>query len=194
MRKTDQKLIDIRIQGIQDAALRCFAKMGFSAASMRHIATEAGVSLGLLYRYFDDKAAIVAAAIKADSGEFRLRLEELSAREPTDETLLEFLEEEVVLRSGASVFALTAEIVAEAARDPTIASLVRQNIETAEADLAEVLLMYEVSRESTAPRQSAKSRAIHILGLVDLLATRVFFKLEVNVREGLRSALEGPGL
>jgi AcrR family transcriptional regulator len=194
MRKTDQKLIDIRIQGIQDAALRCFAKMGFSAASMRHIATEAGVSLGLLYRYFDDKAAIVAAAIEADSGEFRLRLEELSAREPTDETLLEFLEDEVVLRSGASVFALTAEIVAEAARDPTIASLVRQNIETAEADLAEVLLMYEVSRESTAPRQSAKSRAIHILGLVDLLATRVFFKLEVNVREGLRSALEGPGL
>jgi AcrR family transcriptional regulator len=194
MRKTDQKLIDIRIQGIQDAALRCFAKMGFSAASMRHIATEAGVSLGLLYRYFDDKAAIVAAAIEADSGEFRLRLEELSAREPTDETLLEFLEDEVVLRSGASVFALTAEIVAEAARDPTIASLVRQNIETAEADLAEVLLMYEVSRESAAPRQSAMSRAIHILGLVDLLATRVFFKLDVNVREGLRSALEGPGL
>lgn len=192
LRKTNQNLKDSRVQEILEAALRCFVKTGFSAASMRDIATEAGVSLGLLYRYFDDKAAIVAAAIRADSGEFRLRLGDLVADGLTGETLLAFIQQEVALRSEVSMFALTAEIMAEAARNPAIAALVRQNIEAAEIDLAEVLIAFYEPREKAETRQSAVNRASHLLGLVDLLAVRVFLGLNVNPRETLKTALENP--
>jgi TetR/AcrR family transcriptional regulator, repressor for uid operon len=189
MRKTNQSLIDSRVQDILEAALRCFSRTGFSAASMRDIAKEAGVSLGLLYRYFDDKAAIIGAAIKADSGEFRARLGDLAARGLTSKTLLAFLEREVALRSDAAMFALTSEIMAEAARNPAIAELIRENIETAEADLAEAVLALPGAREKTEAGTSALRRASHVLGLVDLLAMRTFFRLEADPHEALRSAL-----
>ncbi len=190
MRKTNQKLIDSRIQDILEAALRCFARTGFSAASMRGIAGEADVSLGLLYRYFDDKAAIVAAATKADSGDFRLRLDNLIARGLSRETLLAFLEREVAFRAEASMFALTAEIVAEAARNPAIARLIRENIEAAEKDLAETLLSLPGAGEQSESRQSALNQASHLLGLVDQLAMRAFLGLASHPRETLQPALE----
>jgi TetR/AcrR family transcriptional regulator, repressor for uid operon len=192
LRKANQNLIDSRIQHILEAALRCFARGGFSAASMRDIAKEAGVSLGLLYRYFDDKAAIVGAAIKADSGEFRLRLDDLAASGLTNKALLAFLEREVILRSEATMFALTSEIVAEAARNPAIAGLIRENIETAEFDLAETLLALPGLRERPQSRKAAVRLASHLLGLIDLLTMRVFLGLRADPRTLLRSALENP--
>ena len=49
---------------ILDAAEKCFIESGFHAASMAHIAQTAGMSAGLIYRYFDSKATIVKAIIE----------------------------------------------------------------------------------------------------------------------------------
>src|SRR5882757_5316544 len=46
---------------ILDAAVELFRRRGFDAATMREIATEAGVALGAAYYYFDSKDAIVMA-------------------------------------------------------------------------------------------------------------------------------------
>jgi AcrR family transcriptional regulator len=46
---------------IYEAALRVFRERGFHAATMREIASEAGVALGATYYYFDSKNAIVMA-------------------------------------------------------------------------------------------------------------------------------------
>jgi AcrR family transcriptional regulator len=46
---------------ILDAALVCFAKRGFHQASMHDISTEAGISVGLIYRYFENKDAVISA-------------------------------------------------------------------------------------------------------------------------------------
>lgn len=48
---------------IMSAARTCFASSGIQAATVDHIATEAGVSVGLLYKVFGSKAAIVEAII-----------------------------------------------------------------------------------------------------------------------------------
>ncbi len=48
-------------QKILDAALMLFQKRGFSEATMREIAREAGVALGAAYYYFDSKDALVMA-------------------------------------------------------------------------------------------------------------------------------------
>src|SRR5215470_16806287 len=46
---------------ILDAALVCFAKHGFHQASMHDISAEAGISVGLIYRYFENKEAVISA-------------------------------------------------------------------------------------------------------------------------------------
>jgi len=52
---------------ILDAAEACFIRHGFHAASMAHIAQTADMSAGLIYRYFDGKAAIVKASKPSSS-------------------------------------------------------------------------------------------------------------------------------
>jgi len=46
------------------AAKQCFIEHGFHAASMASIAEAADISAGLIYRYFDNKNAIILAIIE----------------------------------------------------------------------------------------------------------------------------------
>ena len=48
-------------QHILDTALNLFASQGYQKTTLREIATRAGVSLGLAYRYFARKEELVAA-------------------------------------------------------------------------------------------------------------------------------------
>src|SRR6186997_3503268 len=51
-------------------AIRLIAKRGYEATTLRDIAKEAGVSVGLLYRYFPSKQAIVLALYDELSSEY----------------------------------------------------------------------------------------------------------------------------
>ena len=62
-RRKDPK---VRRTQILDAARNCFADFGFQGTSVDRIAAKAGVSVGLLYRFFKSKAAIVEAIIVED--------------------------------------------------------------------------------------------------------------------------------
>ena len=54
-------------------AMRLIAARGFEATTLREIANEAGVSVGLLYRYFPSKHAIVLALYDELSSEYARR-------------------------------------------------------------------------------------------------------------------------
>jgi AcrR family transcriptional regulator len=49
---------------ILEAALRLLSRHGISGVSMRAVAREANVALGLMHYYFDDKASLIAAALR----------------------------------------------------------------------------------------------------------------------------------
>ena len=49
---------------ILDAALSLLSRQGISGVSMRAVAREAGVALGLVHYYFDDKTSLVRAALR----------------------------------------------------------------------------------------------------------------------------------
>lgn len=49
---------------ILDAALSLLAAKGIAGVSMRAVAREAGVALGLVHYYFDDKTSLIAAALQ----------------------------------------------------------------------------------------------------------------------------------
>lgn len=53
-----------------DAARRCFTRQGVEGTSMEDIRTEAGVSAGLMYRYFGSKDEMIRAAISGALTEF----------------------------------------------------------------------------------------------------------------------------
>ncbi len=57
--KGNERLTSQRQQEILDAALRVFAKKGFSGATTREIAHEAGVAEGTIFRYFKTKKDIL---------------------------------------------------------------------------------------------------------------------------------------
>jgi len=56
-------LVAARRDQILDAATRVFAQKGFSRATTREVAREAGVSEGTIYNYFEDKDALLMAIL-----------------------------------------------------------------------------------------------------------------------------------
>ena len=58
MSRQEQKREETRIL-LVNTALQLFSRNGYDATSIRAIATEAGVSLGLLYNYFEGKEALL---------------------------------------------------------------------------------------------------------------------------------------
>src|SRR4051794_38498978 len=58
---------------LYEAALRLMAAGGWQATTLRDVAREAGVSVGLLYRYFPSKRAVVMALYDQLSAEFAER-------------------------------------------------------------------------------------------------------------------------
>lgn len=60
-------------------AIALIARRGYEAATLREIAREAGVSVGLLYRYFPSKQAVIVALYDQLSIEFARRAAEMKA-------------------------------------------------------------------------------------------------------------------
>ena len=58
-------LVAARREQILGAATRVFAEKGFSRATTREVAREAGVSEGTIYNYFEDKDALLMAIMDA---------------------------------------------------------------------------------------------------------------------------------
>lgn len=111
---------------ILTAARTCFAQAGFKTTSVDDIAEEAGVSVGLLYRLFASKTAIIEAII-ADQIEAQIaQAYEIIAASPNTG-----IDRAKVLRIlGETSFdlqslALTFEIAAEACRDPALRSFMQ---------------------------------------------------------------------
>jgi AcrR family transcriptional regulator len=52
-------LSELRVQEVQEAALRVISRKGLAAATMREIADEAGIAKGTIYLYFKDREDLV---------------------------------------------------------------------------------------------------------------------------------------
>lgn len=121
------------------AAMVCFAKCGFHETSMHDISEEAGISVGLIYRYFASKEAVIGALAE----EHKKELGELLERARSAPTLLDSLE--ILLTSHCCEnqpqlhSAFVVDLFAEAGRNPSIANLVRDVLEAGAAGLTEVI-------------------------------------------------------
>uniref|UniRef100_B0SWU1 Transcriptional regulator, TetR family n=1 Tax=Caulobacter sp. (strain K31) TaxID=366602 RepID=B0SWU1_CAUSK len=117
---------EARRQQILDAACDCVQQAGFHGASMAEIAKAAGLSVGQIYRYFENKEAIIAAIVAQDLAEMREKFAEMESRPGTlVDAITEHLPEAVDKCFDPRRAALVLEVLAEAARNPKVAAIVR---------------------------------------------------------------------
>jgi len=128
-----------RIAQILQAALQCFLAKGFHQTSMRDIAQAAGVSLGNLYNHFPGKEAIILAVAVAESEELAPLLQRLAASEGQRAQVLVFLQDFHALCRQPEWATLAVEVLAESARNPSVAKAFAANRRQMQATLAEAL-------------------------------------------------------
>lgn len=58
---------EVRKRQILDAARGCFIRAGFASTKVSDVAQAAGVSVGLVYRYFSDKPALMTAIVAEEA-------------------------------------------------------------------------------------------------------------------------------
>src|ERR1700731_2582296 len=61
------KVVEDRREQIINAAVRVFAQKGFTKATNKDIAREAGITPGLIYYYFESKEALLKAIMESRS-------------------------------------------------------------------------------------------------------------------------------
>ncbi len=127
---------------ILDAARTCFAERGFNGASIGAIAEAAGMSQGLIYRYFTNKAAIVHAIVDEQRQGRGDALAGIASCHALVDLVMAKLER---WRARSGGFdrefdpILFLEITAEATRDPEVAAVLAENEQSVWCDLSDVI-------------------------------------------------------
>lgn len=141
--------LDRRTQ-ILEAAMVCFAKRGFHQASMHDISAEAGISVGLIYRYFENKEAVISAMADRHKKEIAEMLER-AKQAPTLLESLEILFTAHCCESSPQIqSAFVVDLYAEAARNPQVADLVRDVLQTAMDGVTELIARAPESQNAAA--------------------------------------------
>lgn len=141
------------------AAQKCFIEHGFHAASMANIAEAARMSAGLMYRYFENKSAIVLAIIERQLREGRDQIARMHAPSELAEHLLVVFSRLQARDPGAMSAALYLEMSAQATRDPQIAAALHTFDERIRADFQSWMSRDHAHGGLGLPPESASSRA-----------------------------------
>ena len=138
-----------RREQIMQAAIACFAKRGFHQASMHDISAEAGISVGLIYRYFENKEAVISAMADRHKEE----ISEMLERARQAPTLLESLEilftAHCCENEPRVISAFVVDLYAEASRNSRIANLVLDVLQTAMDGVTELIARAPEAQNTT---------------------------------------------
>lgn len=171
MRQKDPELHARRRAEILAAAESCFARKGFHAASMQDIAAAAGVSLGLLYRYFANKEAIIGHFADLDRAALVAAIaawgESRQPRLDLDRLVTGLLGE----ASDPNHAALVTEIYAEAMRNDSLRDILAGHEREVSRAWARALASQEKA-SGVRLREKPELMAELIMAMIDGLATR----------------------
>jgi AcrR family transcriptional regulator len=109
-----------RRQQVLEAAQDCFLRSGFHGASMAEISAAAGMSVGHIYHYFENKDAIIAAIIEQGVQHLSEDFAEIGRGPDIISAMIDHAGEVVRRQLDGKGPALSAEIFAEASRNPNV--------------------------------------------------------------------------
>jgi AcrR family transcriptional regulator len=157
---------------ILDAARKCFVEHGFHAASMASIAETAGMSVGLIYRYFESKNDIIVAIIEQ---QLTLLRADLALLDNSVDLAARFAEGRGTCSAHKSEClspALFLEMSAEATRDLKIAAALNAFDAAVRSDIASWLSRSHVNGGYGLPEELAPARALVLQCIIDGLKVR----------------------
>ena len=162
--------VEAQRKRILDAAQHCFIEHGFHGASMANIAETADMSAGLIYRYFENKSAIILAIVEE---QLVLLREEISLNDRPE--LPQLMADNYARTCGAQRgmnAALLLEISAEATRDPQIAQALDDYDAAVRQALCEWLSRNRKQGGQGLPKDVAPRRALVLQCLFEGLKLR----------------------
>ncbi len=181
MRKADTDLHERRRDEILAAAETCFVAKGFHQTSMQDIASASGLSMGLLYRYFDSKSAIIRAFSALDRDRMIAGVTALADAADFIAGLAKLLKQELETMRNVDEFRLTTEVLSESTRD----EILRESFAAKELMLSAALSSAIAQQQSAGriardlpPDQAANL----VLAMVDGLSLRAFIDRRLGKR------------
>ncbi len=150
------KIVEDRREQILDAAMRVFSQKGFTRATNKDIAREAGITPGLIYHYFESKEAVLRALIEGRSPLNLVKTLPPQVLVLPPETFLRFLLQQVLSITEDEKFVqlirvLLPEIIHNPELAPTVVETLQQvqdflqNYFAAKMDNGELLRQTDVS-------------------------------------------------
>lgn len=179
------------------AAHKCFAERGFHAASMASIAETAGISAGLIYRYFAGKSEIIQGIVRR---QLALLAEDMQMRRMRPPELADLLVEGYARDCGGHGEqlgidpGLLLEICAEAGRDPAIAEAMNELDATLQSGIERWLVLPVAQGGAGIPAGEAAARALALRLIIDGLKMRQARDPQLDrelLGDALRTALTG---
>lgn len=171
------------------AAQKCFVVHGFHAASMANIADTAGMSAGLIYRYFKGKNDIILAIIERQLEEARADVAKLHATSDLVAGIAEVFQQWQANDPNITSAALFLELTAEATRDPEIAAATHASDKVFRADLAAWFERSSQDGGLGVPKQEVETRVLMLQCLIEGLAMRAISQPDLSVAQ-VKTALE----
>jgi AcrR family transcriptional regulator len=172
------------------AAQQCFIDRGFHAASMVDIAAAAGMSPGLIYRYFSGKSAIVLAIVGRQLDERRLEIAGLHATNDFAANVVRAFEQWRRGDPEGVNAALFLAMSADASREPQLAAALREADRITRAEFRTWLGRSRDGGGGGLPTDVVESRAILIQCVVEGLAVRAVLEPDLDI-DRLAPALRG---
>jgi AcrR family transcriptional regulator len=119
-------LAETRREQVLAAAAHCFCRHGYHGATMAEVACAAAMSPGHIYHYFESKEAIIEAIIAKDLRDLFSTMRELQDQ-PGEllDAIMDGVQATVDQNLDTERGALQLEMIAEAARNPKVAALLR---------------------------------------------------------------------
>jgi len=127
MPRVSEAHLAARRQQILDAARRCFLRDGFHNTSMQDVISEAGLSVGAVYRYFKSKDELITSIAEAVVAEAGAWFEDLVRQEPplapaeAVSRALDFVDRHT---GPDGMLRIALQVWAESLRDPALAAFV----------------------------------------------------------------------
>ena len=163
--------IEAQRERILTAAQECFIGHGFHAASMASIAETAGMSAGLIYRYFENKNAIILAIVERQLELLRNDIQlNRDVALPTE--MVDNYGRSCITDGRGINSVLLLEMSAEATRDPQIAAALDHYDSTLRDALVEWMMRDKQAGGHALPGQIAPGRALILQCLFEGLKLR----------------------
>ena len=176
-----------RQEQVLDAAVDLVRRRGFHGASMAELAKTAGMSVGHIYHYFENKEAIIAALVARD---LERVLGILAGFEARGGDLYDVMVDEVDRGYDDSrrvdETALFLEIYAEAARNPKVAKMVKDADTVSRSKLRDLMIAGRKA-DTPWPPEELEARVEIIIALFEGLRLRALRNHEVSREVMLRN-------